>query len=159
MWAIGYTFVIVIILLAFDTIISSADDYVFKVDKVYLDYKHYWNGGVDPLTTQNGLPNRGLGKGLDLGFETSVLQFLFWNNKIHSTTDRYLDSNKEGQFRTVGWEFRFGVRLHDNLDISYYHHSEHVLDHTRNEPFPRGDALELRFYLYNSKPRMDTIIP
>lgn len=157
--AIVIAFATLLVILTFNMAIAHGDDYVFNLERVFIDYRYFGSGGVDPLTTQNGLPGRELGSGLDLNFQTSIFQYLYWDNTVHSTTDRYIDSGKEGQFRTVGWKFRLGVRLHDNLDIGYYHHSEHVLDYARKDPFPRRDGLELRFYLYNRKPRMDTIVP
>lgn len=157
-WSLICAFACSVILLLFDTIVN-ADEYVFDVQEMYVNYHFYAPGGVDPLTTQNGLPNRTMGQGAEFNVKTRVFQHLYWDNRIHTTTDKYIDSGENGQFRTVGLETRFGVRLHDNLDIGYYHHSEHVLDYERTSPFPRRDAFEVRFYLYNAKPRQDVIIP
>ncbi len=137
----------------------QADEFkAINLDQVYLEYRQYFHGGRDPLITSNGLSNRELEKELNIGIDTRLLKFGYWNNIVHSTTDQDRD-NHHGQFRLIGLESRLGIRISQHLDISYYHHSQHLLDTSyAHDDFPVRDGIELKIYLYSPK-REDTLIP
>lgn len=119
---------------------------IIDLKELSISYKSFDKHGSDPLITQN-IPNRGLGEGLDLTLNTTVLKYLYWDNLIHTTTDVVLPAGK-GQFRLIGWQIRLGAQLSDNLQIGYYHHSQHLLDTIYPDHFPLQDALEIKFTLH-----------
>lgn len=137
---------------------ADAADWL-ELQKVDLDYKSYYPGGVDPLITENpSLPGRTLGKALNLEVNTNIFDYFYWNSTIHSMTDEVFNadgSSNPGQFRMVGLEMAVGIDLRTvygelPVSIGYYHYSRHVLD-TDNGlgPFPREDALEIRIHIYD----------
>lgn len=128
---------------------------VIELQEVNIDTIRFFDGGVDPLVTQNGLPNRNVDYHFELALDTNILEYIYWDNKIHSDTDRIITWNGDtvgGQFRTIGLEFHLGLNISDNLKFGYYHHSVHLLDtHSAQGDFPREDGLEMKFILYKSK--------
>ncbi len=135
-------------------IIARAD--TIELQEVSVVWQRYFPGGVDPLVTENSnLPNRTLGNNLQLNVNTNILKYLYWNSRIHASTDQVLNidgSTSGGQFRTVGLEFGLGVNLTKNIQFGYHHHSQHILDSSYgNGPFPREDSLELKIWLYKAK--------
>lgn len=136
---------------------SKADDYdVIGLKEVYIDYTRFFPHGYDSMINNNGLPNKGIGNELDLNMNLNLAHYLYWDNKIHSRTDVDTDNNGNnlggGQFRVVGLEMRLGVNVTENLQLGYYHHSQHWLDlHNANEHFPIEDGIQLRLFLFKSK--------
>lgn len=127
--------------------------------EVSIDYRNYFPGGRDPLITSNGLPNRGIGKGLDVNINSDILDWVYWNNRINSKTD-YDTVGHGGQFRLVGWETAFGVHLSSYVDIGYYHHSQHILDAAyKYDNYPVEDAIQIKLYLYRSKKDKESVLP
>lgn len=124
----------------------------FQLREVSLSFRNYFPGGVNPLITYNGLPDRHLDKDVDVNLSIDLFRYFYWNNLIHSTTDK--DSNGSGQFRLIGWQFSLGVdfgRMWDWLPVmfGYAHHSQHLLDYASPYHFPVQDALEIRIFLYS----------
>lgn len=136
---------------AFLLIVPAKADWI-ALQAVDVQATKFFPGGVDPLVTQNGLPNRGLGTNISLNLNTTVLQYIYWDSVVHGTTDSYLSTNSEGQFRSIGLQMRLGLQLTDNVQIGYVHHSQHVLD-TNNAlgPFPREDGVQLNIRVFSSK--------
>ncbi len=129
--------------------------HALELDQAYINYRQYTPGGTSYLVTNNGLPDRSLDKGVSLHLDTTFLSYAYWNNTVHAETDKALDGG--GQFRTVGWQFQFGVRLTDYLDVEYAHHSQHILDHQGPLPFPREDSFGINLYLYRPKNHHESI--
>lgn len=136
-----------IILFAYDA--PAAEWSPFQLRAAGLTYEDYFPGGHDPLLTDNGLPNRTLGKAVELNFDIDVLKYGFFDNRVHSGTDEDADSGR-GQFRTVGWEFKFGVQVHPAISLYYHHHSEHLLDASLPYHFPVRDSIGFQFQIYSS---------
>ncbi len=117
-------------------------------------YRSFLPGGTDPLITQNPyLPNRAMDKELNLDVNLDLVNYLYWNNTVHSMTDSQYAPASGGQFRMVGLEMGFGVdmrRIYSELPISigYHHFSRHLLDTASPYHFPCQDAIELKIYLY-----------
>ena len=136
---------------------ASASEYKFiDVDELKINYKDYFPGGADPLITQNGIPNRQLGKQVNLNLNLDLMNVLYWNNTVHGTTDEIIGSNK-GQFRRVGWQFQFGINIEEHISVEYYHHSQHLLDY--EWPYgrwPVEDAISVNLYIIR-KHKKDTI--
>lgn len=151
-WAAWVAIVFTAVLLAVQ---DEAKSDLIEVSSIYVDYKSFFSDGVDPLLTQT-VPNRTLGKELNLVIETDVLQYFYWNSTIHSDTDKVVNSDGStsgGQFREVGLEMSFGFdfrRLWIGVPITagYYHYSRHILDYEESYPFPREDAIQIKLYLY-----------
>lgn len=127
---------------------------VFQLREVTVIYRSYESGGVDPLITQNPYqPDKSLGQGLDLVVNVDLLKFLYWDNTVHSMTDRNA-TNAPGQFRMVGLEWGLGIDLKRvwralPLSIGRYHYSRHLLDTEYGlGHFPLLDAWEIRLKLY-----------
>jgi hypothetical protein len=107
----------------------------------YMDYSRYH------IITDNGLPNKVLEKEFQISIKTTLFEYMYWDNLILSHTDRDRISGY-GQFRTVGYQSRLGLRLSRYVDLGIHHFSQHVLDYTGNQAFPMMDALEIKIYLY-----------
>jgi len=126
-----------------------------ELQSVTLNYINYFKDGVDPLLSQNGLPNKSPGQHLSLGINTNLFSYIYWDSLVHSGTDRNLNedgSTTPGQFRVVGLIMRLGISLTDQIQIGLFHHSQHLLDTTyAHGPWPRVDGLELRINLYQSR--------
>lgn len=145
--------IVLMALLLFKTGIADAFD-VFQVREVTVVYRIYQPGSVNPLVTQNPLlPGREIDKGLDLEINTDLLKYLYWDNTVHSLTDRSaLDGS--GQFRKVGLEWRLGVDLGRvwkalPLSVGWWHYSEHLLETQWGlGHFPVSEAVEIRIRLY-----------
>lgn len=131
----------------------AADFKIWELDELKFTYRSFFEGGRDPLITDNGLPNRALGKELNLTMNTSLFKYGYFNNTIHSMTDEIKGTGGSGQFRMVGWEFGLGVDFskiskHTPFSVGYYHYSQHALDHTYPWAFPVKDAIEVNIYLF-----------
>ncbi len=138
---------------------AQADEWgIVQLEEVKIQYKSFFPGGSDPLITQNGLLNRGMDKELNLIMNTTLLDYWFLNTTVHSMTDKQINPNGRGQFRTVSLGFNLGLRLTSFLDISYAHRSEHLLDTVYSQGrFPTQDAIMFEFILFN-KNRKESII-
>lgn len=123
-----------------------------RVDLTYIDF---FEGGRDPLVTQNGLPGRGLGKRVSLNLDVDVATVFYFNNYVHGTTDKNLASGG-GQFRKVGWQSEIGVRISPQFEAFFTHHSQHVMDtpYLIGDRWPCEDGVGFRIKLLGSpKPR------
>ncbi len=130
---------------------AKADDGIFKLDEVSLTYRDYFDHGSDPLITQNGIPNRTLGKELSFSLNVNIGDIFYWENRVHGATDEEIGTGK-GQFRVVGLEERFGLKISNNLEFGLYHHSQHLLDSEyQYGHWPVSDALELKIYFIPNK--------
>lgn len=136
---------------------SLAHCETLEIEDLTIKYINYFPGGVDPLLTQNGLPNRTVGQDLQLSLSTSIYDHVYWDSIVHSGTDRIFADNGDtvpGQFRTVGLIMRLGLNLTDSTQLGLFHHSQHLLDTTyAHGPFPRLDGIELKINLYRSRYR------
>jgi hypothetical protein len=135
---------------------AKADFKLLELHELSMGYKQFGPGGSDPLLTQNGL-GHDQDKEIELLMNTSLLKFIYWNNRVHAGTDKDIDGH--GQFRTVGWQFQFGVHLSSYLDVQYEHHSQHVLDYTEPFHFPVQDSIGIRIYFYRDQKPVSTILP
>lgn len=140
------------------TSLARAGDFqLLYLNELSFDVKSYMDGGHYPTITDNGLyGGRLLDKELNLTVKTDIMRYFYWDSTIHSMTDRTKDK-QHGQFRTVGLEFGFGVRLSSSVEFGYYHFSEHMLDASFPWHFPVRDAVQLKVYLYRAKGERETI--
>lgn len=121
-----------------------------ELQEVSLHYKRFWDGGRDPLVTQNGLDGRAMDKELNLDINVDILRYFYWNNTVHSMTDRTIDGGN-GQFRVIGWNYKLGARIFPSFHIQYEHFSQHLLDTTyAHGGFPVQDSVGFVLYIYSS---------
>lgn len=126
--------------------VSKAD--TLELQEIKLNYKSFFPGGSDPLITQNGL-NHNMDKELNLHLNMDFFDHFYWNNMIHSMTDK--DEAGSGQFRLVGWNFNLGLHLTDYVDFGYHHFSQHLLDYAGPNHYPVQDAWEINVYIFRKK--------
>lgn len=127
---------------------SASADTIFDLDEVSIKYRRFHPSARHPLFYAS-TPK----EGLDLRVNTTILNYVYWNNTVHSYTN-------SAQYYLVGWELQFGVRLTQWADFFYEHHSQHLLDHTYpHSKFPVEDSWGFTLYLYGGKKRGESIIP
>lgn len=120
---------------------SEASTQFWKLDDIYVDYKHFKDGSRDPLFFNSHMKEE-----LDLNLDTTVASVGYFDSMVHSMTDQW-------QFHVVGLNMHAGLRLTPWLDVGLEHYSQHLLD-TKYPygPFPVYDALEVKFYFYKRLP-------
>lgn len=124
---------------------------LLELNEASMSYIDFFPGGSDPLITQNGTPNRTLGKEVKLNLNVNLLKYMYLNNHVHGGTDEIIGSGGKGQFRTVGWEFQLGLHLSKYIDLFAHHHSQHLLDTTyQHGRFPVQDAVGIKIYFYRA---------
>lgn len=74
---------------------------------------------------------------LDLEWNVSSGRF-FWRNNVVGKT-------REGQFRDVYWQYRYGFQLTNWLDLEAQHKSQHALDEYRRD-FDVMDTYGIRIH-------------
>lgn len=131
---------------------------LITLDELRVDYISFTQGGRDPLISDIGLPNREIGKLLDLNVNTTILNYFYWRSLIHSYSDAYSNTHENGQFRVVGLNMELGLRLTHFLDVYGWHYSQHVLDTGPiRSGFPVQDGIGIHLYIY-SKDRKESLL-
>jgi hypothetical protein len=121
---------------------------LLEISDLSISFKNFLPYSRDPLVTSNGLPDRQMGQEVALNMNFDIARYFYLNNRVHSFTDEKKGGGF-GQFRTVGWEFTLGARLMSSLHVSYYHHSQHMLDYSYPfEAYPLQDAVGVTLILY-----------
>lgn len=136
--------------------IQASEFRLIDLDEVLIDYVNFFPKSYNPLINNNGLSNRELGKEFDLTISTTLIQYGYMRGLIHSLSDSFIDTHKDGQFREVGLNLELGIRIAPFLDIYYWHYSQHVLDIQTPWHFPVEDGIGIHLYLY-SKDRKESI--
>lgn len=134
---------------------------MIELKRVYITYRYFTPGGTDPFITQNALqPGKQLGRQLDLSFDSNIFDYLYWNSRVTSLTDKDADGTG-GQFRFVGLDMGLGVDFRRVLDLPFtlglHHFSGHTLDTQHSfGHFPVQDSIEFNLFLYEraSNPRL-----
>lgn len=130
-------------LLLLNPIAAKAD--ALELEDINLQYKTFWDGGRDSDITDNGLGHF-MDKELNLQMNFNVFEYFYWDNTIHSMTDRA--PNGDTQFRLVGWNYRLGLHITDYIDFGYNHFSKHFLDYQGPNGFPLENSWELNIHLF-----------
>lgn len=124
---------------------------IIQLREVYLLGKQYGEKAREPLIDSTTL-DRQLDKELSLTWNMDLLTHLYWNNKIESLIDKDFDNPKsDSQFRIVGWNYQFGVRLTNWLWIEHEHFSKHYLDYHQDGKYPVKDSIGFRLYFYRDE--------
>jgi len=128
---------------------TAGDNGIVSLREVSVDYKRFFPKGRDPLITGNGLLNRELGNEVNVHINSDFMSYFYWDNMVHSLTDRDATTHTGGQFRVVGWNFKLGMRVSRFINIQYEHFSKHTLDHSyAYDSFPVQDSVGVKLYLY-----------
>lgn len=111
-----------------------------EVTDLSIDYYKFRDGGRFIESPSEPFRER---IGLNLGVEFT--DWLFMRQRIHGATSAK-------QFAWVGWEFSFGVRPFNWLEIGYRHHSQHALDQrSPGRRFPVEDALDIKLIIIGER--------
>jgi len=121
----------------------ASDWSAVQLHDAYVQYTRYFDGGRYPLITNAGNPEGRLGHELNLSLNLDIFKYGLWDSTVHSMTD-------QSQFRLVGLESRLGARITPNVEINYYHYSQHSLDYSFPWGFPVQDGVQLRLYFQKS---------
>ena len=128
---------------------AKADSYV-ELDEVSISYKHFFDGGHDPLITQNGLDAKSLDKEVSLVLNTDIFGYLYWKNTVVAMTDRGTNGDR-GQFRLVGLNYKVGVRVTRDFNVQVEHFSKHLLDaQYAYGHFPLQNSIGFVWYLHGA---------
>jgi hypothetical protein len=120
----------------------------FELRETYMNYKQFKEGARNPLIEDAG-QNTELDRELSLFLNTNVLHYMYWDNQVYSLVDRDKETGKTGQFRLVGWNFKYGLRITSFLYAEYEHFSKHLLDAKYSQyRFPVEDSYGVRLYFY-----------
>jgi len=86
-------------------------------------------------------------EGIILHVNTDILKYGFWDNSVEALTT-------DAQYRSIGLQFNLGLRITPWLDVSYWHHSQHVLERVSSpvSPYPFEGALQFSIKLYQRGP-------
>lgn len=71
---------------------------------------------------------------------------LYWNNTVDG-------ASTDHQFRTVSWQWEAGLDIQDKFQFFWAHHSQHVLDTTRDSHFPLDNFIGGRVVFLQRTPR------
>lgn len=147
---VGIAIAAVLGLLLLPRAAAAAD--AIELQSVRVDLIRFFDGGHDPLITQNGQEGRALGDQLDLHVDVDMFRYFFWNSTVHSLTDKRLHGGDEaGQFREINLQMQLGIRVLPVLDFYYWHSSAHVLDSVyTGGHFPVQDGLGITFKIYEA---------
>jgi len=74
-------------------------------------------------------------------FDMDIWRWFYWDNTVKAEID-------DGGYRTVGWAFFVGVRLHRHVDFFGYHQSRHLLDMPQNAPWINQNGVGIRLNIY-----------
>jgi len=140
---------IIILCLLFSVPVQAFE--IVQLKDVEVEYRKYRHGGYNPLINGYGLQDKEADTYLGISLDTDFFHYFYFNNLVHGTSDRPMSYNGYGQFRTIGWEYHIGLRVTEFLKVEYRHHSQHILDHYGNQPFPVDNSFGFKLTLYESK--------
>ena len=123
-----------------------ADEFI-DLKEMSIEYEHAIHDGRDPLVTPEPINEK-----LKFNIEAQLFGPLYWDSVVHSTTT-------PSQFRSIGWDYDFNLRVSQNINIYYHHHSQHLLDrdHTYMEGFPVHDGVGVKIFFFTEGERNDTL--
>lgn len=120
---------------------------LLDLDEVSAEYNHY----LQP--THSAYFNESEKDGLSVNVDSTVAKYLFWNSTVHGTSNN-------SQYRLIGLYMQVGARVSRYVDLSVWHHSQHLLDggDEYGRHFPVENAVELKVYFYRRE-RREALIP
>jgi hypothetical protein len=123
---------------------------IFELREVTIDYKSIEFGSTDPVFQSSGLQNREPDKYLGVNINLDIFHYFYMNNLVHGTSDSPTDKSGNGQFRIIGWQYELGLHFTEFLDLTYGHHSQHLLDYQGTNHFPVENYIGFRLKLFQS---------
>lgn len=54
-------------------------------------------------------------------FDLEFFKYVFWKNRVHSEA-------AYAKFYAVGWKYDLGVKLGEQIELFWHHHSRHTMD-------------------------------
>jgi hypothetical protein len=132
-------FALVLIILILSALLANSSDAVELTD-ASIQYQKFAIPNFQPYFDR---PAR---ERLTLRLDSDVFPGVFFNNRIHGTTD-------ETQYKWIGWNFQVGIRPISQLSLQFEHHSQHMLDSNMGAHFPVEDSLGLTLHLVVPKKR------
>lgn len=122
---------------------QAGGNYFIQPDEVSIVTKHFY-----PYSRHPAFYRSQMNDALELNLNTNILHYFYWDNYVHAETDY-------SQFRHIGYNFRFGVRVFDWLELYWHHHSQHAMDDTYPAPmrFPAEDAYAFKIKVWEQRPR------
>lgn len=121
---------------------SEAGEFqVMKLDEASIYYKKYHPSARHPLFYDSS-PK----ESLNLGTNVDLLQVIGWDSVVQSMTN-------DSQYYMVGLQMQLYLRITQQLEVGYYHQSQHLLDHTYPyQRYPVEDAVTVRLTLFRAHP-------
>ena len=114
---------------------------VIKLDAATFTWRSYTSPGRDALIAPYEHS-----QAIELKLDTDVLRYFFIDSRVYGIQD-------EGQYRGIGLNVIFGVRLTEWWRIEGRNHtSEHMLDAARSNGFPVYDSWAMVFDIYRAHP-------
>lgn len=138
----------VIILMSLVSNLSLAEWRLFAPNDVHVDF--YRNKAVSDPYLKPIDKDLGMGAGFNVDFDVAKYDGfgLYWNNLLHFDA-----SNKTNSIKAAGWQYELGFTVWHENDIDKIilfkqHHSQHILEETRDTKFPVYDRFGVRFNIY-----------
>ncbi len=121
----------------------TAKSEILDLDDVSIDYKAFSGKTRTPYLQIPGLEDHSLQNELNLNVNMTLVDHFYFDNTIHSLND--------GNYRLIGWNWRFGLHITEWIDFGWYHFSEHYTDFISPYGFPLQNAWQLKIYLYKKR--------
>lgn len=111
---------------------------IMDLDELSVRVDNFLHEGRDPVIYPVPQNHR-----WTLQMDMSSFDTLLWRNKIISTTS-------PSQFESVAWNFDFGFKFTDYVEVFYSHTSTHLLDrkHSFMHRFPVEDSIALKIFIF-----------
>lgn len=118
---------------------------VLELNEAKLGYRSYFFAR-DPMFLDS-MPK----EQLNFGFESILMEYGYWKGLVHGTTD-------PSQYKRIGLQMEFGIRILHELEFSYIHHSQHMLDSIYpHQRFPCEDSWGIYLYLFRKPNKNNTL--
>lgn len=126
---------------------AKADDWhVVDLSELSLTYRNYAvvNDKARNMLIYPEHPK----EAINVGIKMDLLTYGYFDSTIESLTTG-------AKYQGIGLDTRLGLRVTNNLELGFWHHSQHNLDrnHGYMGKFPSEDAVEIRLYLFKAKGR------
>jgi hypothetical protein len=125
-------------MLALLLLLMASPAQAIELSELSIDYQYF-----HPSNRMAELVGKSAKEGLGLNMELKPWGPSFIRSRVHALTDN-------GQYRLVGWEFQLGTRLWGWGELSYHHHSQHLLEAQAPWKFGVEDSLHLKLWLMGS---------
>jgi hypothetical protein len=143
-----------LLLLLVATLLSKQSEAkeLINLNKAGVQYHQFLYPSRDAFIVPS-LSNTALNSQIKLTLDMDIFNYFYWRNNIFSITDKILGEYSYSQFRYVSWEYQLGLRVTKNLNLEFYHRSEHLLDAVSTINYPMVNSVGISYTIYsNPKP-------